>query len=100
MTIKEKIMSSEEVPVAEIKAHLSEYLAISHKESRRIIITKRGKPFAAIISIDDLQNLEQLDEKNGLAEIAGKWKHFDEVAPLIEEIYQKRGKDEHRNISL
>ena len=93
-------MNKEEVPVAEIKAHLSEYLAISHKESKRIIITKRGKPFAAIISIEDLQNLEQLDEKKGLAEIAGKWEHFDEVAPLVEEVYKNRGKDEHRNVSL
>ena len=93
-------MSNEHVPVAEVKAHLSEYLAISHKESKRIIITKRGKPFVAIISIDDLHNLEQLDEKKGLAEIAGKWEHFDEVASRIEEIYKNRGKDEHRNVSL
>jgi prevent-host-death family protein len=73
-------MSKEEVSVAKIKAHLSEYLSISHRESKRIIITKRGKPFAAIISIEDLESLEQLDERKGLAEIAGKWEHFDEVA--------------------
>ncbi len=92
-------MNGKEVPVAEIKSHLSEYLAISHNEGKRIIITKRGKPFAAIISIDDLQNLEQLDEKQGLAEIAGKWEHFDEIASSIENVYQSRNKDEHRNVS-
>ena len=87
---KEFNMNDKEVPVAEIKSHLSEYLAVSHREGKRIIITKRGKPFAAIISIDDLANLEQLDEKQGLAEIAGKWEHFDEIASSIEDAYHLR----------
>lgn len=97
---KERIMNNKQVPVAEIKAHLSEYLSISHREKKRIIITKRGKPFAAIISITDLQNLEQLDQRKGLAEIAGKWEHFDEIASSIEQAYQNRNKDKHRHVSL
>jgi prevent-host-death family protein len=97
---KRVIMNDKEVPVAEIKSHLSEYLAISHNEGKRIIITKRGKPFAAIINIDDLQNLEQLDERQDLFEIAGKWEHFDEITSSIKEVYKNRNKDEHRHVSL
>ena len=93
-------MSNKEVSVAEVKSHLSEYLTISYKNGIRIIITKRGKPYAAIVNIDDLHKLEQQDDKKGLAEIAGKWENFEEIAPIIEEIYQNRNKDEHRNVSF
>lgn len=97
---KELDMNGKEVPVAEIKSHLSEYLAISHNEGKRIIITKRGKPFVAIISTDDLSKLEQLDERQGLAEIAEKWEHFDEIAASIKEVYKNRSNDEDRHVSL
>src|SRR4051812_29329849 len=42
------------------KAHLSEYL---HAASRgeRIVVEQRGKPVAALVSIEDLRRLEQLD---------------------------------------
>ena len=93
-------MNSQEVPMAEIKSHLSEFLAVSHKEGKRIIVTKRGKPYAAIISIDDLTNLEQMDEKQSLAEIAGKWGHFNEIAPSIEQVYRSRSEDKQRHVSF
>ena len=93
-------MPAQEVPVAEIKSHLSEYLAVSHREGKRILITKRGKPFAAIVPLGDLKNLEHLDVKKSLAEIAGKWEHFDELASSIEEIYENRSKSDHRDVSL
>ncbi len=88
------------VTVAEIKSHLSEYLSISHNQGKRFVITKRGKPFAAIVSMSDLQNLEQIDEKQGLYEIAGKWEHFDEIASSVQDIYQNRNNDENRHVSL
>lgn len=93
-------MIDQVVSVAEIKARLSEYLTVSHNQEKRIIITKRGKPFAAIISMADLKNLEQHDEKEGLANIAGKWEHFEEVAPAIEEAYMSRSRDKFRNVSI
>ena len=100
MTIMENEMSEKNVPVAEIKARLSEYLAVSHNEKKRIIITKRGKPFAAIVSMEDLKSIRQLEEKRGLAEIAGKWEGFNEIADSIEEVYSSRSKDRHRDVSF
>ncbi|MEA1867186.1 MAG: type II toxin-antitoxin system prevent-host-death family antitoxin [Thermodesulfobacteriota bacterium] len=38
----------------------------------RFIITRRNKPAAALMSIDDLQIIEQHEERTGLAEVAGK----------------------------
>jgi prevent-host-death family protein len=100
MTIKECDMEHKVIPVAEAKTHLSEYLTISYKEGIRIVITKRGKPFAALVSIKDLKNLEQADEKKGLAEIAGKWDHFNEISQAIEEVYNNRKKDQQRHVSF
>ena len=91
-------MIEKNIPVAEIKSRLSEYLAVSHYEGKRFIITKRGKPFAAIVSMADLNSLKQLDEKKGLAEIAGEWEHFDEISYSIEELYTNREKGGHRDV--
>jgi prevent-host-death family protein len=90
----------EEVPVAEIKAHFSEYVSISHREGIRILITRRGKHVAALVSIHDLNTLEKIDESKGLADIAGKWENFEEVAESITEVYQSRDEDKHRNVPL
>ena len=89
-----------EVPVAEMKAHLSEYVAISHRECKRIVITKRGKRVAALVNIEDFEMLEQLNQKQGLAEIAGKWEDFKEVAESIDKAYQSRNQDKHRHVSI
>ena len=87
--------------VAVIKSHLSEYLSISHNHWKRIIITKHGKSFAAVISMSDLQNhcqakLESIGNPlspadlqiasialaNNLTLITGNTKHFDRVSGL------------------
>ena len=72
-------MSVNTVSVAEIKAHISELIARSQHEHERFIITRRNRSVAALVSIEDLRLLEQHQEKQGLAAIAGQWKNFDEV---------------------
>ena len=67
------------ISVANAKSHISELIAKSQYTHERFIITKRDKPVAALVSLDDLKILEQYEEKQGLASIAGKWKDFDEV---------------------
>lgn len=44
--------------VAEVKSKFSEYIAETKKEA--VIITKNGKPTAAIISIDSEEDLERI----------------------------------------
>ena len=73
-------MKTISVQVAEAKRHFSDYLAKSSIGDSRVIITRRGRPAAALVSIDDLRELEQLDKRQGLAAIVGKWSGFGQIA--------------------
>ena len=94
-------MLATSISVAKAKSHISELIAKSQFSHERFIITKRDKPVAALVSLDDLKILEQYEEKQGLASIVGKWQGFDEVADAmgkIETLRQSGGKG--RDVSL
>jgi prevent-host-death family protein len=74
------------ISVAEAKSHLSELISKSVHANEKCIITRRNKPVAALVSIDDLRIIEQHEERQGLALLAGKWKGFDEVAQHIDDM--------------
>jgi prevent-host-death family protein len=71
------------VSVATAKSHLSELIAKSSYAGDRFIITRRNKPVAALVSLEDLHLIEQSEERQGLASIVGKWKGFEEVGEQI-----------------
>ncbi|MEZ5478526.1 MAG: type II toxin-antitoxin system Phd/YefM family antitoxin [Thiolinea sp.] len=71
------------ISVADAKSRISELIAKSQHSHTRFIITRRNKPVAALVSLEDLQRLEQQEEKQGLAAIAGKWKGFAEVEEAL-----------------
>jgi prevent-host-death family protein len=74
------------VSVADAKSHLSELISRSAHGHERIVITRRNKPVAALVSLDDLQRLEQQDERQGLAAIAGRWPGFEEIAETLDDL--------------
>lgn len=76
-------MLSQTVSVAEAKAHISELIAKSQHGNTRVIITRRNKPVAALVNLEDLERIQQHENKQGLAAIAGQWEGFDEVAEGI-----------------
>ncbi len=76
-------MSTTSISVAKAKSHISELIAKSQFSHERFIITKRDKPVAALVSLADLKIVEQYEEKQGLAAIAGKWQGFDEVVDAM-----------------
>ena len=78
------------VSVANAKSHLSELIAKSSFGHERFIITRRNKPVAALVSLEDLQIIEQHEDRRGLLAIAGKWSEFEEVAESLEDIQQLR----------
>ena len=89
------------ISIAKAKAHISELIAKSRFSRERFIITKRDKPVAALVSLEDLKVLEQHKEKQGLASIAGKWKDFDEVSEAMgdtEDLRAKGGQGRHVSI--
>jgi prevent-host-death family protein len=71
------------VSVATAKSRLSELLAKTSYAHERFIITRRNKPVAALVSLEDLKLIEQSEERQGLASIIGKWNGFEEVEELI-----------------
>lgn len=48
--------------ISELKNALSEYLNRAAYGRERIVVASRGKPKAAVISIEDLRRLEELED--------------------------------------
>lgn len=55
------VMSSvvEQMPLKDVKNHLSEVVDRVEREHERVVITKHGRPAAVVVSLDDLESLEQ-----------------------------------------
>jgi antitoxin YefM len=64
---------SEQMPLADVKNRLSEVVDRLEREHGRVVITKHGHPAAVVMSIEDLESLEEtldiLDSADLLAEI-------------------------------
>ncbi len=89
------------VTVAEAKSHFSELIAKSAYKRERFIITRRNKPVAALVSLDDLRIIEQHEERCGLASIAGKWRGFEEIDEALGDLAVLREKGgSGRNVSF
>jgi prevent-host-death family protein len=72
--------------VAEIKATLSEQIREA-EHGRTVLITRRGRPVAALVSAVELERLRRLRSagpEGGLASVAGGWKDSDELADLLD----------------
>jgi antitoxin YefM len=52
------MVMSEALPLAEIKAHLSEIVDRVEREHERVVLTRNGRPAAVIMSPADLAALE------------------------------------------
>jgi antitoxin YefM len=49
----------EQMPLKDVKNHLSEVVDKVEREHERVVITKHGRPAAVVVSVDDLESLEQ-----------------------------------------
>jgi antitoxin YefM len=50
---------AEQMPLAEVKNRLSEVVDRLEHEHGRVIITKHGRPAAIVMSVEDLESLEE-----------------------------------------
>jgi prevent-host-death family protein len=50
---------SEQMPLADVKNRLSEVVDRVEREHGRVIITRHGHPAAVVMSVDDLESLEE-----------------------------------------
>ena len=89
------------ISVAKAKSHLSELIAKCLHTHERFIITRRNKPVAALVNIEDLQIIEQHEERRGLATILGKWQGFEEVDEQLKDIRElRKSGGRGRNVSF
>jgi len=67
------MVMAEALPLAWIKAHLSEVVDRVEQQHERVVLTRNGRPAAVLVSPDDLESLEEtldlLSDRGALDEI-------------------------------
>ena len=53
------MLEGEHLPLADVKNRLSEVVDRIEREHGRVVITKHGRPAAVLLSIDDLEGLQE-----------------------------------------
>ncbi len=53
------------MPLADVKNRLSEVVERLEREHGRVVITKHGRPAAVVVSVEDLESLEETLEVLG-----------------------------------
>src|SRR3989304_4778184 len=75
--------------VGEAKKRLSELMSRVVYRGERILIQRRGRPMAALVSADDLARLEREPAApRGLLAAVGAWADFEELDEVVQEIYR------------
>ena len=84
--------------VSDAKKTLSELMSRAAYNNERFLIQRRGKPMAAVVSIEDQTRLEKepVAPKGLLAALA----EFEELESMVEEIYRQREQAQNRPVDL
>jgi antitoxin YefM len=53
------MIPAEHIPLADVKNRLSEVVDRLEREHGRVVITKHGRPAAILLSLEDLESLEE-----------------------------------------
>lgn len=94
---------------AEVKARLSELVGRVILNHERLVVLRRGKPVAALVSIEDLHRLEALDAADTSHEdlnvhpvmrAFGGWADRQDLDELVDEIYAIRNTAPGRDVEL
>jgi prevent-host-death family protein len=76
------------IPIGQVKRDISDLVNQIAYGGKRIIITSRDKPKAALVSMEDYQRLQQ----EGLGERLAQWQNWiAETDTLVAEILARRG---------
>lgn len=89
------------VNVADAKRDFSEIMSRVAFKNERILIERRGKPMAALVSVEDLERLEQASgnkERKGMLAAAGAWEDYPRLDELVKDIYQARERSKDRKV--
>jgi prevent-host-death family protein len=88
------------IPLTKAKARFSSLVDRLIHLKEHIVITKRGKPVAALVPYEEWERREG-DTSSGLASVAPPREDLDvEIDAMIEEIYAARAKSRARKPAL
>jgi prevent-host-death family protein len=88
------------IPLTQAKARLSELVERLIHMKEHIVITKHGKPAAALVSYEEWER-QQAGTARGLAAVTGPSMDLDtEIDRMIGEIFEARAKSRPRKVRL
>jgi prevent-host-death family protein len=99
------------VDTSQVKAQLSEFIGRVAFGHERVLVLRRGKPVAALVSVEDLRRLEVADATadetrespmmHPIMRAFGGWAESDDLGDeFVAEIYADRLKASEREIDL
>jgi len=94
---------------SQIKAKFSEFSGRVAHRRERLVVLRRGKPFMALVPLEDLRQLEEMDvrkrespsdetERHPLMAVYGGWEDSPELDDIMAEIIEARHNDFGREI--
>lgn len=97
---------SKRVSTAEAKAHLSALVALVAEGKEQVIIEKRGKPVAKLVSVKEPWETSAEEgaphKEKGILSLLGLWSDVpdDVIDKLVADIYAERERDKGRTVNL
>ena len=95
------------ISAARAKAQLAELVAGVAYRGEQYVIERRGKPMAALVSVDDLTRLQQgqnaAARPAGALALVGAWSEVlsdEEVDQFVADVYAERERDRGRPVNL
>ena len=96
------------IGVAEAKATLSAVIERVARTAERVVIERRGRPVAAVVSMTELSRLDELgaprpsDEAGGALALVGLWEEVDdaEIDAFVADIRASRENDLGRPVDI
>ena len=94
------------VSVAQAKAELSALMAAVAYQGQRVVIERRGKPMAALVSVDDLEQIDgeraTAARPRGALALIGAWGDLGDrdIEAMVADIYAAREQDTGRPVEL
>jgi prevent-host-death family protein len=97
------------VGTSQMKTQLSRFIGQVNSGRECVLVLRRGKPVAALVSVEDLRRLEATDQPQTTADESaehpvmkayGRWAGSDDWDAILEEIYADRLASTGRAIDL
>jgi prevent-host-death family protein len=92
---------SKKMGVAELKRHFSAVVSKVSLNREHYIIEKKGRPMAAMVSVEDLEIIEGLkkgEKRKGLLAAIGAWEDFDNFEKIVATICERRKGSKDRDV--